>query len=96
MVKDQKTRINIRKTFIIRTQNKGRLLMKNFKKKKRLIILCLALLIMCIPIKYNYKDGGTVSYRAILYSYTKYHRLEDDDRYFTGTKLLIFPFNFLK
>lgn len=69
--------------------------MKNNKRRKRLIILCLALLIMCIPIKYNYKDGGTVSYRAILYSYTKYHRLIDDS-YYTGTEFLIFPFNFLK
>lgn len=70
--------------------------MKNNKIRKRLIILCLALLIMSIPIKYNYKDGGTVSYRAILYSYTKYHRLIDDDSYYTGTEFLIFPFNFFK
>ena len=39
--------------------------MKNNKRRKRLIILCLALLIMCIPIKYNYKDGGTVSYNPL-------------------------------
>ena len=31
--------------------------MKN-NKRRRLIILCLILLILCIPIKYNYKDGG--------------------------------------
>lgn len=67
------------------------------KRKRKLVILCIVLLIaMCFPIKYNYKDGGTVSYKAILYSYTKYHRLEKDDSYFTGTEFLIFPFNFLK
>ncbi len=70
--------------------------MKNNKKRKRLIILCLILLILCIPIKYNYKDGGTVSYRAILYSYTKYHKLIDDDLYYIADEFLIFPFNFLK
>ena len=70
--------------------------MKNNKRRKRLIILCLVLLIMCIPIKYNYKDGGTVSYRAILYSYTKYHKLIDDDSYYIANEFLIFPFNFLK
>ncbi len=32
--------------------------MKNNKKRIKLFILCLALLILCIPIKYNYKDGG--------------------------------------
>ena len=70
--------------------------MKNNKKRKRLNILCLILLILCIPIKYNYKDGGTVSYRAILYSYTKYHKLIDDDLYYIADEFLIFPFNFLK
>ena len=73
-----------------------RAVMKNNKKRKRLIILCLILLILCIPIKYNYKDGGTVSYRAILYSYTKYHKLIDDDLYYIADEFLIFPFNFLK
>ena len=73
-----------------------RAVMKNNKKRKRLIILCLILLILCIPIKYNYKDGGTVSYRAILYSYMKYHKLIDDDSYYIADEFLIFPFNFLK
>ena len=69
--------------------------MKNNKKRKRLIILCLSLLIMCIPIKYSYKDGGTISYKAILYSYTRYHKLIEDDPYYIANEFLIFPFNFL-
>lgn len=70
--------------------------MKNRNKKKRIIILVLILLIICFPIKYSYKDGGTISYKAILYSYTKFRKLQEDDTYFTGTEFLVFPFNFLK
>lgn len=51
------------------------------KKRKKLFILLLLLVLLC-PITYRYKDGGTVSYKAILYSYTKYHRLEVDDSYY--------------
>lgn len=68
------------------------------KRKNKIAIFCLIvlLIIMCIPIKYRYKDGGTVSYKAVLYSYTKYHRLVGVDSYYTGAEFLIFPFNFLK
>lgn len=71
---------------------------KKKKKKKKVVILCslLLLIVMCFPIKYRYKDGGTVSYRAILYSYTKYNRLLENDRYYKGNEFLIFPFNYLK
>ena len=68
---------------------------KRSKKKKKIVILFIVLSMMCFPIKYHYKDGGSISYKAILYSYTKYHKLEDDDSYFTDTEFLIFPFNFL-
>lgn len=64
------------------------------KNRKKLFIFLAILLILCFPIKYNYKDGGTVSYKAILYSYTKYHKLENDGSYFIDTEFLIFPFNF--
>lgn len=37
------------------------------KKRKKLFILLLLLVLLC-PITYRYKDGGTVSYKAILYS----------------------------
>ena len=68
---------------------------KNKKKRKKLLIL-LIILILCLPIRYRYKDGGTVSYKAILYSYTIYHRLKEDESYYTGREFLIFPFNFLR
>lgn len=72
--------------------------MKKQKWKKKFVILSIViiLIIMCFPIRYDYKDGGSISYKAILYSYTKYHRLEKDDSYFTKTEFLIFPFNFFK
>lgn len=68
---------------------------KNKKKRKKLLIL-LIILLLCFPISYRYKDGGTVSYKAILYSYTIYHRLESDESYYRGREFLVFPFNFLR
>lgn len=44
------------------------------KKKIIGIIAVLAvLIIMLIPVKSQYLDGGTVSYDAVLYGITKYH-----------------------
>lgn len=45
-----------------------------------LIALAAILLILLIPIPHQYDDGGTVEYKAILYSYTNYHswRVETD------------------
>lgn len=69
---------------------------KRRKVRIKLVILFIVLSIMCFPIKYHYKDRGSISYKAILYSYTKYHKLEDDGSYFIDTEFLIFPFNFFK
>ena len=46
-------------------------------KKKLLIILAIViiLVILLVPFPNRYKDGGTVEYKALLYSYTKYHAL---------------------
>ena len=63
--------------------------------RKKLLIL-LIILLLCFPISYRYKDGGTVSYKAILYSYTIYHRLKKDESYYEGREFLVFPFNFLR
>ncbi|MDO4157326.1 MAG: hypothetical protein Q4D37_11220 [Oscillospiraceae bacterium] len=40
-----------------------------------MIIVVLLLLALTIPIKTSLKDGGTVSYHAILYSVTKQHSM---------------------
>ena len=68
---------------------------KRDKKKRKKIFIILLILVLFFPITYRYKDGGTVSYMAILYSYTKYHRLEADESYYTVPEFLVFPFNFL-
>lgn len=68
---------------------------KRDKKKRKKIFIILLILVLFFPITYRYKDGGTVSYKAILYSYTIYHRMEADESYFTAKEFLIFPFNFL-
>lgn len=68
---------------------------KRDKKKRKKIFIILLILVLFFPITYRYKDGGTVSYKAILYSYTIYHRLEADESYYTGREFFVFPFNFL-
>lgn len=66
------------------------------KKKVWIIAILLAVLLLCcIPIKMTYKDGGTVKYQALFWSYTRYHRLMEDGGFFEGTEFCVFPFNFL-
>ncbi|MFR8506206.1 MAG: hypothetical protein ACLVCA_04035 [Peptoniphilus sp.] len=64
---------------------------KNNKKKRKKLFALLIILFLCFPISYRYKYGRTVSYKAILYSYTIYYRLEVDETYYTGREFLIFP-----
>lgn len=67
------------------------------KSKKRWLLPVVAILliaVLCIPIKYTYKDGGTVAYKAILYSYTEYHQLQDDGSYYEANEFRFFPFNY--
>ena len=48
-------------------------------KKKKIIIIAIiiAFIIMLIPIPNRLKDGGSTEYKAILYKYTKIHRLSE-------------------
>lgn len=57
------------------------------KKKIIIIIIVLLSIILLIPIPLRYKDGGSVEYKAILYSVTDVHRmdLDCDDGYQDGT-----------
>ena len=71
------------------------------KKIFRIVCLVLVALVLLVPIPMHYKDGGTVSYNAVLYSVTKVHsitsRYADDGElemgYEVGTRVrvLIFP-----
>lgn len=48
------------------------------KKKKIIIIVAIVVFIlMLIPIPNRLKDGGSVEYNAVLYQYTKIHRLSE-------------------
>ncbi len=44
-------------------------------KRRNMMIAVLLLLTLTIPIKASPKDGGTVSYQAILYGITKQHSM---------------------
>ncbi|MBR6896577.1 MAG: hypothetical protein IKN24_00255 [Lachnospiraceae bacterium] len=69
--------------------------MNGKKKKTRRVLSILAvtlfsfILIGCIPIPVTIKDGGTVEYNAILYTYKHWHMMDgeqfdkyrDDERY---------------
>ncbi len=69
------------------------------KKKLALGVAIVLLLLCCIPIKLAYKDGGTVKYQAVLWSYTRYHSISGFDEngqttFYEGTEFRVFPFNF--
>ena len=47
------------------------------KKKIIIIVAIVVFVLMLIPIPMRLKDGGSVEYRAVLYKYTKIHRLSE-------------------
>jgi len=53
-------------------------------KKKSVIVLIgvVVFLVLFFPIRFVYKDGGTILYRAFLYRVYQYHKI--DDRYTSG------------
>ena len=53
-------------------------------RKKALILLILIFIAFLIPMKIQYKDGGTVEYKAVLYSVINLHQLTSQN-YRTGT-----------
>lgn len=48
------------------------------KKKLKIIIVLIVALILFVPVKLHYKDGGTVKYNAVLWSVTKHHSIAHD------------------
>ena len=49
-------------------------------KKKLILIVAGVLLLACLfPIPFYLKDGGTVEYKALLYTVSRVHRLVDLD-----------------
>ncbi len=64
------------------------------KRKKFILAAAVVLVLLCIPVRVAYKDGGTVAYKAVLWSYTKYHRIEDIDSCYEADVFRIFFFHF--
>ena len=65
------------------------------RKKITVISVIVLLLIMILPIRIEIKDGGTVSYSAILYGITKRHSMYTKDGvngYDIGTEVRILFF----
>lgn len=64
---------------------------------KKKIVVIIILIIMLIPIKFGFKDGGTVEYKAVLYSVTKRHEISGPPihptyGYYIGTEVKILFF----
>ncbi len=60
-------------------------------KKILITILVIALLIVMIPIRVVYKDGGSGGWHAVAWQYTKYHKmLGIDGAYRVGTEVKLF------
>ena len=71
------------------------------KKKRRKIILivcAVVLVLMLIPIRYHVKDGGTVEWRAILYTVSDMHcdagvdKKTGENLYTVGTRIKLLGF----
>lgn len=54
-------------------------------RKKLIILICVLIaVILLYPIKYQLKDGGTVVYKAILYTVSDVHSIADLEEYEKG------------
>ena len=60
-------------------------------KKKKIILILIIIILMLIPIPTKLKDGTSTEYKALLYSITKYHIINQDSirRYDDGFKITI-------
>ena len=65
------------------------------KKTIAIISICFVLVLLLLPLRYRYKDGGTVEYRAVLYNIIKWHSIDNnyDSGYKTNTEFHFFPAN---
>ena len=64
--------------------------MKKETKRVLAILMAIVLVLMLIPIKLAYLDGGTGGYRAVLWQVEKLHRMLDaDGSYLVGTRVTL-------
>ncbi len=67
--------------------------MKN--KSIIIIVIIVVLIILLFPIPNKLKDGGTIEYKALLYTITNYHKIapeENEKEYLEGVKFEILGF----
>ena len=61
-------------------------------RKAAVITAVLILTLFLIPVKINYNDGGTVQYKAALYTVVKWNRIADiGDKNYQSTSVYLFP-----
>ena len=62
-------------------------------KKKFFVVIAIIVVILLTPVRMNLKDGGSVSYKALVYEVTKIHQFtpEADDvkPYIDGVEIKI-------
>lgn len=65
-------------------------------KKKIIAAVCVLIaVILLVPVRLQYKDGGTVEYKAVLYSIYDVHRaIGSEDEYLDGIIIEILGFKF--
>ena len=51
---------------------------KNMKKKLLIITPIVIILVLFFPVRLQYKDGGTIEYRALIYSVKNRHSLREN------------------
>ena len=62
------------------------------RRRGRVIVLALLLILMLIPVRTAYNDGGTMGYEAILWQVEQLHRIADTDRgqgFLVGTRVTL-------
>lgn len=55
-----------------------------------IVIIVVALAILLVPCRIQYKDGGSIEYKAVTYNITKYHRGPINGKYLDGRRIEIF------
>lgn len=59
---------------------------------KKIIIITLISLICLVPIKISYRDGGTIEYKALVYSVINHHSMRELNQYYVGLEVKILDF----
>ncbi len=59
------------------------------KGRAKIILIIIIAVIVLFPIRLQFKDGGTVIYRAILYAVTDYHSIRGPGGFDTGIEIRV-------